>query len=178
MLDFMKSLLKDDTKKSSSKEKKEDPDALKSALVLIQGVLKGMGVNDAYTEIKGGYKFEKSLGSAGFYIIVKYNASLNINTLTFVAPILKLPNRKKEQFFLRCLQLNKFLVSCALAVVDDEVQIFSERDLKGLDAYEFKMMMQSVAISANDLDDPLSKEFGAEMIALGNKRPPKPDTIR
>lgn len=178
MLDFMKSLLKDDSTKESSKEKKEDPDALKSALVLIQGVLKDMGVNDGYTEIKGGYKFEKSLGSAGFYITIKFNAGLNINTLTFVAPILKIPNRRKEQFYLRCLQLNKYLVSCALAITDDEVQIVSERDLKGLDAYEFKMMMQSVAISANDLDDPLSEEFGAEMIALGNKRPPKPDTIR
>ena len=178
MLDFMKSLLKDDAKKNSSKEKKEDPDALKSALLLIQGVLKDMGISDGYTEIKGGYKFEKSMGSAGFSIVIKYNAVLNINTLTFVAPILKIPNRKKEQFYLRCLQLNKVLISCALAIVDDEVQIVSERDLTGLDAYEFKMMMQSVAISANDLDDPLSKEFGAEMIALGNKRPPRPDTIR
>ena len=174
----MKSLMKDEKKQKEQPTNASEPGELDKGLSLIQGVLKEMGVGDGYLKIKGGYKFEKSLGSAGFYIIIKYNETLKINTLNFVAPILKVPNRKREQFFLRCLQLNKYLVSCSLAVVDDEVQIVSERDLTGLDAYEFKMMMQSVAISANDLDDPLSKEFGAEMIALGHKRPPQPDTIR
>jgi len=109
MLDFMKSLMKDENKKKEAPASPNQPNELDKALSLIQGVLKEMGVNEGYLKIKGGYKFEKSLGSAGFYIIIKYNETLKINTLNFVAPILKIPNRRKEQFFLRCVQLNKFL---------------------------------------------------------------------
>ncbi len=165
MLDALKGFLK-----SPEKSPTGTSDDLKSGVKLVQSVLKGMALDDSYQEVSGGYVFERFMGSAGFYIILKKNTLIKANTLSFVSPILKVPNRNKEKFYRRLLELNKFLVSCSLAIVDDTVQIVSERELKGLDAYEFEVLMHSVSIFANYLDDSLSKEFGTDMIALGHKQ--------
>ena len=48
MLDFMKSLMKDEKKQKEASANPKEPDELKKALGLIQGVLKQMDVNDGY----------------------------------------------------------------------------------------------------------------------------------
>ena len=164
---------------SSSSKATEQETSLSDGIALVQSVFRGMGLDDNYGRTKsGGYIFERSMGSAGFYIILNKNHKIKANTITFVAPILQVPNRNREKFYRKCLELNHSLTSCSFAIFGEEVRIVSERDLKGLDADEFKTILFQVANSANELDDQLAKEFGAKMYSLGHKKEPDPDTIR
>ena len=91
------------------------------------------------------------------------------NTIFFTAPIVHLPQSNQIEFFKRCLEINETLIGCALSLDNGVVRVVGERVLAGLDRNEFKSMLQSVANSANDLDDKLAREFGAPLIGLGLK---------
>ena len=128
------------------------------------------GINSNPQEIEGGgFLFENFLGSAGFFIGLRRNKMIAENTIFFTAPIVHLPQSNQIEFFKRCLEINETLIGCALSLDNGVVRVVGERVLTGLDKNEFKSMLQSVANSANDLDDKLAREFGAPLIGLGLK---------
>ena len=175
MLDFMKAFL---STPDGGEQTKEQP--LSDHVKFIQEILGDMGIGNDYKEISkqdgGGYVFEKFAGSAGFYIGLRRNETLKANTIFFMAPILRIPQDNQLEFYKKCLELNDAMVGCALSLDNDIVRVVADRELMGLDEVEFKAMMHSVALSANDLDDRLSAAFGAQMLGLGLKKPE--DAIR
>lgn len=104
-------------------------------------------------------------GSASIFIIIGHNEIVEDITLEVFAPILKLPPTNILPFYRRCLELNRYLVNCALCVQKEKVLVISERSLIGLDYSELESLIATVAKTADMLDDDLAEEFGAQWIS-------------
>lgn len=77
------------------------------------------------------------------------------------SPILHLPQKRKESFFRRLLDLNAEMVSASLATLGDDVCVVSVRPLKDLDPSEAIDLIGRVYIYACRFSDELRREFAA-----------------
>jgi hypothetical protein len=85
-------------------------------------------------------------------------------TLAVSAGILRLPPQDLLPFYRRCLELNRILVGCSIGVEGDLVVVASERSLADLNRRAVARMLLNVASAADQFDDDLAEEFGAEKL--------------
>ncbi len=100
-------------------------------------------------------------GSATTFIFLEDTEDRN--ALRIESPILRLPDHNILPFYRRCLEINTRLRGCALAAQDDAIVLVSDRPLEGLDPEELARGIDSLTFYADNLDDELSKEFGAKL---------------
>lgn len=100
-------------------------------------------------------------GSAIVYIIL--NEHDDLETIRIISPILNLPNENILPFYRRCLEINMSLFNCAIGVYDDKVVLISERPIDGLDPEELEGNINFLSGVADDLDNKLADEFGANL---------------
>jgi hypothetical protein len=131
---------------------------------LVDTVLESLGVEGVREESDEGVDWNLQVGSAPIAIVLQTNEVLQEPTLEVRAPILRLPALQLLAFYRRCLELNRILVGCAIGVEDDVVMVAAERRLPGLDRARFVEMLLNVASAADEFDDVLSAEFGAEKL--------------
>jgi hypothetical protein len=108
-----------------------------------------------------GYGWWLTEGSAKVYIFVQDQPEgpvLRVNS-----PILHFPDRNKEGFFQRLLEINRDLSCCCLAVYDGVVLVTGQRPIAGLDQEELDTLLWNVSQTADLLDDQLAKEFGCKI---------------
>jgi hypothetical protein len=80
-----------------------------------------------------------------------------------LSPILHLPQVNLLAMYRRMLELNLKLTHAAFGLHMDEVYVFSERILDGLDMGEAAEIIALVAGYADDLDNQLVNEFGGRL---------------
>lgn len=103
-------------------------------------------------------------GSATITIAIKRNRMNEKLNLEVKSAILKVPQGNLEAFYRRCLDINGYLLECALCTDKDEVWVIAERPLQGLDKEELSSIAINVATSADYIDNQLADEFGAQLI--------------
>lgn len=131
---------------------------------LVEEVLETLGVGEAQEESEEGLQWGLQVGSAPLTIALRPNEILGEPTLEVTAPILRLPEHNLLAFYRRCLELNRIVVGCAFGVDNDLVVVAAERRLPGLERAQFVEMLLDVASAADQFDDELAKEFGAERL--------------
>ncbi|KEF42290.1 MAG: hypothetical protein ER33_06305 [Cyanobium sp. CACIAM 14] len=131
---------------------------------LVEAVLESLGVEGARDESDEGVVWSLQVGSAPIEIALQTNEVLQEPTIEICAPILRLPAANLLAFYRRCLELNRIVVGCAIGVEDDVVMVAAERRLPGLDRAQFVEMLLNVASAADEFDDVLAAEFGAEKL--------------
>ncbi|MEO0155564.1 MAG: YbjN domain-containing protein [candidate division WOR-3 bacterium] len=96
-------------------------------------------------------------GSALIYIdIFKIE---DIDYLEISCPLMLLPSRNLLPFYKRLLELNYQLMGAKFFVRDQWVYLAENRELKGLDSGELKVMIERVSYHADRLDEALIEEF-------------------
>ncbi len=108
------------------------------------------------------------LDDSSYTQLRKGSASIGINVLEdhgvllFLAPVMAVPERGREAFFRRLLELSFLATSDASFAIDsqrDEVFVRALRRLSGLDYEEFEDLLETVGKVADEWDDVLKKEF-------------------
>lgn len=135
-----------------------------SSMILQLLVNCGIKPDDAEIEIEDGLGWLIEKGSASIFILIAKNELIEEMTLEVFSPILKLPTQNVLPFYRRCLEINRYLINCALCVQKDKVLVVSERPLQGLSYEELESLVLSVANAADMIDDELAEEFGAQLI--------------
>ncbi len=143
-----------------------------AVLDLVDAALEALGVEGVREDSEEGVDWNLQVGSAPIRIGLQANEVLEEPTVEISAPILRLPPRNLLAFYRRCLELNRILVGCAIGVEDDVVMVAAERRLPGLDRAQFMEMLLNVASAADEFDDVLAAEFGAEKLGEDLDPPP------
>lgn len=140
--------------------------SVEESVQMIQRFLSECGVDPNSSRLEAenclGWLIQK--GSASIYIIIGKNQLIDEVTLEVFSPILKLPKQNILPFYRRCLEVNRYLIGCALCVEKDSVMVVSERQLDGLSYEEVKAMIIGIAHAADKMDDELAQEFGAQVV--------------
>ena len=72
---------------------------------------------------------------------------------------MKIPSKNLLPFYRRLLEINYQLIGVKFFLKQDILYLSANRELKGLDAEELKLMEDRVSFNADKLDDQLIEEF-------------------
>ena len=148
--------------------KKPKETTIRECSKIVEAFLKKAGLNPDQQRLQGdvvGWVAQR--GSAMCYIFL--NSGKDSDTVRIVAPFLYIPQENLLPFYRRCLEINRDLTSCAIAVDEDVVLIVHERPTLDLSSEELEYGIQIVGYIADELDDSLSKEFGCRIYSTVNK---------
>ncbi len=140
------------------------PRPLSHYAAMVDEVLEGLGVDGQREDDAEGSSWTLQVGSAVLAIALQPNAVMGEHTLAVSAAILRLPSSELLAFYRRCLELNRILVGCSIGVDGDQVVVASERSLIDLTPRAIARMLLNVASAADQFDDDLAEEFGAEKL--------------
>lgn len=147
--------------------KKDGKVSVDSYVRNVEDLLAEIGVDAKDSRIDLDSKDEKGWviqkGSAQIIILIAENDLVEDYTIEVVSPILKLPPQNILPFYRRCLELNRYLVGCATCVNEDKVLVRAELPLSGLNLESLALMILNVAGAADQLDNDLAEEFGAQL---------------
>jgi hypothetical protein len=94
------------------------------------------------------------------------NVGINVledhGVLLFMAPVMAVPQKQREAFYRRLLELSFLTTADAAFAIDaqrDEVFVRALRRLSGLDYEEFEDLLATVGKVADEWDDVLKREF-------------------
>ncbi|WP_411870412.1 YbjN domain-containing protein [Vulcanococcus limneticus] len=138
--------------------------SLEQVVDLVDEVLAGLGIDGQREDSDDGADWSLQVGSATLELGLHHNVILDEDTLEVRSPILRLPERNLLAFYRRCLELNRIVVGCCFGVDEDVVVVATERTLPGLGKPEVARMLLDVASVADQFDDELAREFGAEQL--------------
>jgi hypothetical protein len=109
------------------------------------------------------------LDTTGYALVRKGSARVGITVLEdhgvllLVAPVMPLPDARREELYRRLLELSFLTTSDAAFAVDaqrSEVVVRALRRLSGLDYEEFEDLLVTVGKVADDWDDTLRRDYG------------------
>jgi hypothetical protein len=135
------------------------------AVAMVETYFRNRGLIPSEHELTGseGYGWWLTEGSAKVYVFVQDSANGAGAVLRITSPLVYLPDKNREGFYRRLLDLNTNLTSCALAIHNDIVLIVAQRPTAALVQEELDELVWNAAYVADLLDNKLSEEFGARM---------------
>lgn len=133
------------------------------AVAMVETYFRNRGLQPSEHELSGseGCGWWLTEGSAKIYIFVQDSA--NGAVLRITSPLVFIPEKNKENFYRRLLDINTNLTSCALSTHNDIVLIVAQRPTIGMTQEEMDELVWNTAYVADLLDNKLSEEFGARM---------------
>lgn len=106
----------------------------------------------------------------GYCEITRGSARVRVNVLEdhgvllFLAPLMKVPERNRLEFYRKLLELSFLATSDAAFAVDKKTEVAYLRifrRLEGLDFDEFEDLLHTIALVADEWDDKLKDQFGS-----------------
>ena len=136
----------------------------KDCVQMVETFLRSVGLNPKESAVANSSApgWLVTRGSANIFIFI--GAQDDETTLEIVCPILHIPSKNILPFYRRCLEINRYLLGCALCVDQDRVMLVSGRFAQGLDYKEVEAMIDYAAAAADRLDNMLAEEFGAKLV--------------
>ncbi len=98
-------------------------------------------------------------GSALIYIEI-FNMN-NVDYIEISCPIMLMPSTNLLPFYRRLLEINYHLIGVKFFIKNDWVYLSENRELKGLDYDELKVISDRIGTNADKYDDLLIQEFKA-----------------
>src|SRR3990167_4438085 len=116
-------------------------------------------LNPKDQELSGaeGYGWWLTAGSPKVYVFVQEAPTGPVLRIT--SPLVYIPQKNREEFYRKLLNINCNLSSCALATHEDTVLVVAQRPTLGLEQEELDALVWNVAYVADLLDNDLSAEF-------------------
>ena len=110
---------------------------------------------------EGGNLWKFKYGSVEVFVQLTGNS--NEDTLTVWAAVLKLPAKDEPRLLRHLLELNcSSTLEARFGIIDNQVVVISTRTLTELSAGEISRLITIVATIANNNDEALQAEFGAD----------------
>ena len=109
------------------------------------------------------------LNEQGYCEIARGSARVRVNVLDehgvllFLAPLMKVPERNRMEFYRKILELSFLATSDAAFAIDkktDMAYLRILRRLEGMDYEEFEDLLHTIATVADEWDDKLKAQFG------------------
>jgi hypothetical protein len=137
---------------------------------LVEGVIKGLGVDPAACRAKEGTdetSWTLQRGSAAVLITLSKRPQDGGVYVRVVSPVMTLPEAgKREALYKHLLELNAAgLANAAFGLVGERVVVVSERPTPDMQADELSQMIRHLAAVADTYDDRLVKAFGGRLAA-------------
>ena len=124
---------------------------------MISDLLAGFGLDPEQCRHRPKTLWSAYRGSALIYTEI-FNMN-NINYIEISCPVMKIPSKNLLPFYRKLLELNFQLIGVKFFVKQDLLYLAVNRELKGLDPDELKVMVNRVSNNADKLDDLLITEF-------------------
>ena len=131
----------------------------------VENFLLALGINlpQARLATESGYGWAFRRGSAIIEVYVTEQEGGD-GYLQVLSPIIHLPTEElRPPLYRRLLELNLQLTGAALGIYLDDVYVYVERPLDGLDMLEANQLIMRVSSYADDLDSRLVNEFGGRL---------------
>lgn len=130
---------------------------------MMQNYFRGRGLDPLKQEIPGaeGCGWWLTEGSAKIYVFVQDSPAGPVLRIT--SPIVFVPDKNRESFYRRLLDINSNLTNCRLATFENYVLVVSQRQTLGISQEELDAGVWNVAYVADLMDDKLCTEFGAKL---------------
>jgi hypothetical protein len=97
-------------------------------------------------------------------IFIEIFSMNNIEYIEISCPIMKIPSKKLLPFYRKLLELNFQLMGVKFFIKQDILYLAANRELKGLDSDELKLMVNRVSGNADKSDDILIAEFKTQEV--------------
>jgi hypothetical protein len=143
---------------------------------MMDGPVEGPAMSDSKLVAEYIQRFSDLIGvpidppdADGFTQVARGSATVGINVMEdkgvilFLAPIMDVPNDKREALYRRLLELNYLATEDGAFAIDKEsgrVFLRALRSLEALDFEEFVDILDTVARVADEFDDQLRADFG------------------
>jgi hypothetical protein len=124
---------------------------------MISDLLAGFGLDPEQCRHRPKTLWSAYRGSALIYTEI-FNMN-NIDYIEISCPVMKIPSKNLLPFYRKLLELNFQLIGVKFFVKQDLLYLAVNRELKGLDPDELKIMVNRVSNNADKLDDLLITEF-------------------
>ncbi len=138
--------------------------AVAMGVAMIESLLKEWNIDPAAVKDRERNLWYLSQGSAKFHIeLFKFNKGPQVGDVDCIEVggiIMKLPQDNFLPLYRRLLDLNSTAVGLYFAIRKDLIMLLCTRELKGMDADEFRLMVNEVRYFTDFWDDILMKEFG------------------
>ncbi|MCK5537457.1 MAG: YbjN domain-containing protein [Bacteroidales bacterium] len=120
----------------------------------VENVIKKLGVDPATTrnENKPG-QWNLKKGSATVWVDVIRVKDKEYGYFQCMAPICRIPNDRKEEFYREALEINHKLYGVAFTIYKDDLFIKSIRELAGIDESEILFTFNRIGNYADEYDD-------------------------
>lgn len=131
---------------------------------MVERVITELGVDPKLCRGQAAGQWNMTLGSANVWIDVFQNkdqngALLDSGYLQIMAPIMNIPDTRKEELFHELLTINHKLYGVGFTVFETGVYIKSIRELDGLDQSEVMNTFKRIGHYADDYDDILKAKY-------------------
>jgi hypothetical protein len=124
---------------------------------MISDLLAGFGLDPEQCRHRPKTLWSAYRGSALIYTEI-FNMN-NIDYIEISCPVMKIPSKNLLPFYRKLLELNFQLIGVKFFVKQDLLYLAVNRELKGLDPDELKVMVNRVSNNADKFDDLLITEF-------------------
>ncbi len=126
---------------------------------LVENVIRrvsGLEPDDCYDDEQHFWRFAK--GSVEIYMsLLEIGGEYYVNV---AAPIMAVPESRREEFFLRLLEENALRIAVKFSIRDGVVWLEINREMRGLGFDEAMRALVRVAEVADELDEVLVNEYG------------------
>ena len=126
---------------------------------LIENVIRrvsGLEPDECYDDEQHFWRFTK--GSVEIYVsLLEIGGEYYVNV---AAPIMAVPESRREEFFLRLLEENALRIAVKFSIRDAVVWLEINREMRGLGFDEAMRSLVRVAEVADELDEVLVNEYG------------------
>lgn len=127
---------------------------------MVENCIKALGVDPAICRGEQAGQWSLQKGSASVWIDVWHIESEGRGYFQVLAPVMQVPENRKEEFFQELLELNYGFYGAAFVKFKDWIYVKMIRELDGLEEKEAAATMNRVGFYADEYDDKLKVKYG------------------
>lgn len=133
---------------------------LEEASKLVESSIQGLNIDPIACRKEKDGQWNVTINGAPVYIDV-FNFQTNPENyyLQICSPLLKVPEKNNESFYLDLLEINYDMYNCAICKKGDWFYVMSLRPTKGLDLNEVNWILDKVAYYSNDYYSKLTFKY-------------------
>ncbi|MBN2893915.1 MAG: YbjN domain-containing protein [Bacteroidales bacterium] len=136
---------------------------LKPFYEMVESCIQDLGVDPDKTRGEKPGQWDLFRGSARVMIDV-FTLDNGWSYFQCIAPIVKIPENKKTEFYEEILEKNHSLYGVGMTKFKDWIYIKVIREVEGIDKNEMTAMLKRVGVYADELDDFYKNKYGGEEV--------------
>lgn len=133
---------------------------LEEASKLVESSIQGLNIDPIACRKETPGQWNVTINGAPVYIdVFNFHTNPENYYLQICSPLLKVPEKNNESFYLDLLEINYDMYNCAICKKGDWFYVLSLRPTKGLDLNEVNWILDKVAYYSNDYYSKLTFKY-------------------